>query len=318
MNNNQIVKLQSKKIEEILASCPIQSGGVHNWLWPAVHRFRELGINDRATLIGLLTEATAGYRRDIEQREIENAVDRSAPVAGNANRSSRTPKSKPDLKLIEKIGIEGEGVSGLARRSGPIPETAQDALRALFPGNPLICIGEDQKRVSVKPRAFWTGDAPLSAKNLAGHQFIVPSPMTRMTGLTKGANPRPSSRCLDNTGPRWYLIVECDFTDEELLGRLGAHVVSRKDLCASILLELAKVGPLAMIVDSGGKSLHGWFRVKDVPENKLQMFFQFATKLGADDATWKRCQLVRFPWGTRSDGSCQEVLYFDSREVVAR
>jgi hypothetical protein len=92
--------------------------------------------------------------------------------------------------------------------------------------------------------------------------------------------------------------------------------VSRRDLCASILLKLANLAPLAMVVDSGGKSLHGWFRCKGVDQECLSNFFTKATSLGADPMTWNPCQLVRLPWGVRDTGKPQEVLFFNSDNVV--
>lgn len=35
-----------------------------------------------------------------------------------------------------------------------------------------------------------------------------------------------------------------------------------------------------------------------------------AVRLGADKATWTRCQLVRMPDGTRENGNRQRVHYF--------
>jgi hypothetical protein len=35
-----------------------------------------------------------------------------------------------------------------------------------------------------------------------------------------------------------------------------------------------------------------------------------AVRLGADKATWARCQLVRIPDGTRDNGNRQRVHYF--------
>ena len=121
---------------------------------------------------------------------------------------------------------------------------------------------------------------------LARQQFIVPSPMLRKIGRAKDGH--VSSRTLENTGPRRYLVVEFD---------KGAL-----DQQAALLLNLASHAPLALVVHSGGKSLHGWFYCAGQSEEELRKFMRYAVNLGADPATWTRCQLVRLPGGLRDNG----------------
>jgi hypothetical protein len=71
-----------------------------------------------------------------------------------------------------------------------------------------------------------------------------------------------------------------------------------------------------MVVDSGNKSLHGWFACHRVAELQLAAFFKEAVSLGADPAAWTRCQLVRMPNGKRrfkdDRGSRkQSLIYFN-------
>ena len=41
---------------------------------------------------------------------------------------------------------------------------------------------------------------------------------------------------------------------------------------------------------SGGKSIHGWFDVRNEPEAAVEKFFKYAVSLGADRATWTSSQ----------------------------
>jgi hypothetical protein len=66
-----------------------------------------------------------------------------------------------------------------------------------------------------------------------------------------------------------------------------------------------------MVVHSGNKSLHGWFHVEGMSEAKQVGFFDEATKLGADTATWNKSLFVRMPDGTRENGKRQSILYFN-------
>ena len=132
-------------------------------------------------------------------------------------------------------------------------------------------------------------------------QFIVPSPMSAVTGLTKDG--RESKHALDNTGPRRFLVCEFD------TGTIDQH--------AALLIHLAEFAPLVCVVHSGRKSLHGWFLVQDQPEDKVLRFFRYAVKLGADPATWTRSQFVRMPDGTRDNGSRQTVYFLSFKPLEA-
>jgi len=110
-----------------------------------------------------------------------------------------------------------------------------------------------------------------------------------------------SDRCLKNTGERHFLIVEFD------TGTTDEH--------AALLLHLAGRAPLTLAVFSGSKSLHGWFYCAGVAEEKVSRFFRYAVSLGADRATWTRCQLVRMPDGLRDDGNKQTVYFFNPQVI---
>ena len=119
--------------------------------------------------------------------------------------------------------------------------------------------------------------------------------MRARIGTTKEG--KTSEHCLDNTGDRRFLVVEFD------KGVTNEH--------AALLWHLAGYGPLAMVVHSGGKSLHGWFFCAGQIEANMRRFMEYAVSLGADDATWTCSQFVRLPAGRRENGARQQVFYFD-------
>jgi len=98
-----------------------------------------------------------------------------------------------------------------------------------------------------------------------------------------------------------------------------AKGISVLDANVALLLELARRGlprfPLALAVYSGGKSVHGWFPCEGITDEQLRPFMNRAVRLGADRATWTKCQLVRMPNGTREDGKRQQVHFF-APEVI--
>ncbi|MDA7680627.1 hypothetical protein N8633_02450, partial [bacterium] len=125
-------------------------------------------------------------------------------------------------------------------------------------------------------------------------QYLVPSPMAAEFGLTLEG--RTSMRCLDNVGARRFLVIEFDS--------------SPLDTQAGAIKFLSEYLPLVMVIHSGGKSFHSWFS-GDTDSEQLLKFMRLAISLGADPATWSKCQLVRLPFGRRDNGNLQEVIYFD-------
>jgi hypothetical protein len=189
-----------------------------------------------------------------------------------------------------------------------LDQKPSEILWRLFPDNPLICISEEfDKGTHTMLLSEWTKLSRLWFTDRAS--FLVPSAMSARTGMTRSGN--TSSRSLDNTGKRRHIIVEID--DKSI----------NKDQQAGILNHLAEFFPLVMVVDSGNKSIHGWYACHGASEETVERFFREAVTLGADSAPWTRCQLVRMPNGRRrfSDGrhSClQSLVYLNPTNRVAQ
>ena len=220
-----------------------------------------------------------------------------------------------NFELIEAVAHTGNGLVDLweaspVRLDSDKPKTDQ-IIGLLFPGNPLLCCAWSRHRFDTRVRSNWY--------KLQDLEFIVPSPMTAMQGVT--AEGKLSPHALSNTGPRRFLIVEFDFDashsaeDACLLEGLASEGQDVKDLCAALLMHLAERAPLALAVHSGGKSLHGWFYCAGVPEERVRHAFQYAVSLGADRANWTPSQFARMPDGLRENGS-RQTAYFLNPEMV--
>jgi hypothetical protein len=82
---------------------------------------------------------------------------------------------------------------------------------------------------------------------------------------------------------------------------------------------LADYAPLVLVVHSGGKSLHAWLACRGQEDATVHRVFTYAVRLGADPATWTRCQLVRMPDGTRrvkGGGFARQSVLFWNREAA--
>jgi hypothetical protein len=186
-------------------------------------------------------------------------------------------------------------------------------------GDPLLSLSPDPYNFDTQRRSTWLKRLQQSKK-----QFIVPNIMSarmgkRLDGIAEGA------RTLQNTGERRFLIVEFDLAETKAgkdtrdagfiraMKRKGHSVT---DINATLLAHLATKGPLVMVVNSGGKSLHGWFRTEGVPELQVRNFFNYACRLGADPQLWTKCQPVRLPEGVRENGNRQPVIFFNPKQLL--
>src|SRR5690606_14574395 len=232
---------------------------------------------------------TQGARRRVPDREIRATLrtaygERGRTLTTAGGHLSPT-RAWPEVNHAHRAGvIEAAGGFTLAdmRDSSPVrldedgPD-AEEIIDLLFPGNPLLCVGMRKWEACTKPREFWRG-------KLGRMQFIVPSPMAAETGLALDGG--QSQRCLGNVGPRAYIVTEFD----------GG---TPRDQQAAIIGHLSHYAPLVAVVDSGGESLHAWFRAAGQPEDKVLRFFRYAVSLGADKATRCAAQFVRMPEGRR-------------------
>jgi hypothetical protein len=106
-----------------------------------------------------------------------------------------------------------------------------------------------------------------------------------------------------NVGERLYCVIEFD----------DGHWREQRALLAYLERRYRSNGfVLFMIVDSGGKSLHGWFTAYGISEYKLCTFCRAAKQLGADKTTFSPSQWVRMPngWNVAKQRR-QQILFFD-------
>ena len=258
--------------------------GTHKFPFIAALRCLEAG----------LTELEAEKLIDAEEYEMPRLF-KSGEVAeavgsayGSSAESTRPPKwPQVNRAKQRQVMADNSHVTIDTLRScspEPLDQSPGEILQKLFPGDPLVCISEEFNSGThtmplsdlTDPKRRWFTDKA---------SFVVPSPMSARQGLTKAG--KVSARSLDNTGPRQHVVVEID--DPSI----------SKDQQAGILNHLAQFAPLVMVVDSGNKSIHGWYACHGVPEDTIAEFFKIAVELGADIAPWTRCQLVRMPNGIR-------------------
>ena len=305
----RVAKLPTK-VRERLKGCPTEGQGVHPWLFKTARSLHKHFSEEE--IVDILC---ANLSCERPEREIRDAVVNAGKHArGEMGSPSQKPWPTVDYTMVHKIVVNCPVRLKDLRSISPMdlstegPKT-EEILDALFPGNPLLCFGRSVNACWTKPRNFWRGRE-------SDFQFIVANPMTKETGTTTDG--KESQRCLDNTGEREFVVIEFDISEE---GNWAPYVrdwrsrgITTIDANVALILELATKGlprmPLALAVHSGGKSMHAWLPCVGLKEEQVRPFMARAVKLGADKATWTRCQLVRMPNGIRDNGNLQQVHYF--------
>lgn len=293
-----------------LSPPPAAGEGVHAWLFRAARVFRWYGASPEQAA-AQLREVVGGVGRTVPDREIRDAVvnasrfpwhERDGRSSGFASvrrgdwptaqpRSPTRPKRDP--QLIARIVREGIGEADLWERSPcrfDDPQPPRFWLEQLFRPGELICLGP-----SVEQAFTWDREEWLESDDLATMRFVVPSAMQSEVGTTSSG--RLSYRARDSVGPRRFLVAEFDS--------------GTRDEQAALHWHLQQFVPLALAVYSGGKSLHGWYRIEGLADDDVKRFSNHAIELGADPASMTPNQFVRFPDAVRDNCVRQDVVYFN-------
>lgn len=280
--------------------CPQSGAGVHAWIMRTAHACRRIGMTPDQATREIESRIT---RRPSPSNEIPQAVTKAfnaLPATGfTSSRVWADSPKWPSVNLEQREAVIASGV-GLVDlwESSPISwhdsdQHTEEIIDAMFPGNPLLCVGQSSSHFATRHRESFRG-------RLAVCQLVVPSPMFTRTGRTQDG--RESEHTLSNTGDRRFLVIEQD--------------AGTPDEQAAVLFHLATSAPLVLAVHSGSKSIHGWFYCQGISEDKLLGFMRRAVTLGADRATWTRSQFVRMPDGTRDNGNRQTVYFFNPQAIT--
>lgn len=287
-------------LAETLATFPHQ-GERNLWFFEVAARSRHVASAKKVHRFLNRIVSRAGWSDRDFSREIDRAVTRafnpglqaspSCPSCpsklrrAERSRAKRVPWPKYDADLFDRYVSTKPLFS-----TKPVCITSEAVLDSLFVQDALLCLSMDIRSAVTQPRSLWRGME-------ASMEFMVANPMTFPTGKSKDG--RLSHRCHDNaTRSRLYQVIEFD---------RGTALEQ-----AAILSALhSPKAPLILVVWSGGKSMHGWFDVRNLSEHDKARFFSAAYRLGADASLWDPCKLVRMPGGRRANGNAQPVLYFN-------
>ena len=315
------------RYREKLATLPASGGGGCH---PAL-----LGVASLGVMCGIpagdifqdLRQQVHGDR-NVPDREIQEAIDKAAREheVGTASGCAGVrvkPRSKPGFDgpaALRRIVEQGRGAceADIHERS-PIRidwQAEEDSFRvidALYRPEDVIFIGMRECRPAlhgnIRTAAEW---GVAFRKGCPGHHqpHIIPNPLTGGLGPTA-----------DGTGETLRgdaCVAQFRFAVVEFDG------LPREDQLA---FWWAARLPVALLVDSGGKSVHGWVRVQGVGcatdwarVVERHLFGDLLEPLGVDPACKNESRLSRLPGHFRQEkGAWQRVLYLapDGKAVAA-
>ena len=159
----------------------------------------------------------------------------------------------------------------------------------LFEPDDLVWIGRDEKDTG-SPNHCWRFRTMMKWLDCEK----CPGPFTCPSTFKAGTYSRSASSILTTK----YLVVESD-------------TLSRDDMAAVFhWLELEAKMPVRAVVDTGNRSLHGWFDYP--PPDEIPNLKVVLTALGCDPAMFKSSQPCRLP-GALRNGRYQRLLYLNHK-----
>jgi hypothetical protein len=252
-------------------------------------------------------------------REVRSIIKHITRTDGRDYSPSTSVKTvQPDIALIDQRVRENfVDVSYQERLEEISPYepwgiTAREALSILFPDDPLLWFGATASRGCL---SRWS-----KFRFLDRQQFVSPNPFREENATNGGTTARNGGNLR-----QWrYAVAECDWKlDHSTWGPMLDRWNRESRGCSTQQAQLANLWPLletnrvAMVVDSGGKSLHFWLYVADIEDAAKTELCQQMMLLGCDAAIKKPVQFFRMPGGRRDNGPPQPVLYFNPPEQLA-
>lgn len=289
--------------ENQLEACLKRRKGLHPSIYHVACNYAESGVAEEVALAKIKSDASSlHYTRSSDDREIQSAV-RAAyiKILGNAGEHPATPRlDRYSPSCARQIATTRDiSIEQLADQSPEEPpQSAPQALVSLFAGDELVCLARNFQQSKTKPMESWLSGC---CGNINIYQFVVPNPMSSRTGMTQ-AGDKQSPRARNNTGPRRRIVCDFDHPRPEHQPSIIAHLW---DYCGD--------AP-ELVLTSGGKSLHAWWRCDGLSQESITEFETEATRVGADPnllTERRKNQLVRLPCGRRDNGNSQQVFFWN-------
>ena len=287
---------------------PSGGGGCHTALLRVANFGRQAGLNPDQ-----IARDLAGHvhgTRAVTGAEIKAAVAKAFNSSSIfvPGRNTRTLQPRPVVdgpKLLKNILERGADFSDVDlweeskdRIDWSPQRDASEVLRRLYAPDDWLFIGSryDAGAEHILPASEWI-ERFEHFDSIPEH--LIPNPLTGEQGLTQDGT--PSYRADSCVAQFRFAVVEFDTMPREQQIQFWAGVKL----------------PVVALLDSGGRSIHGWIRIDAANaaewtrrvEGKL---FDILTAVGADGACKNEARLSRMPGHFRAEkGRWQRLLYLD-------
>lgn len=289
------------KYEEAMANAPARGAGLHQ----EIMRIACLGVLAEIPPELIIQDCNSKLA-GIKNNEAKEAVKKAMATVTKEEYIPPTPiKNKYKPKQVDQFrkfitGQSGE-IMDLVEQSqirllGDYEKDGYLVLETLYRDDEYLFIGDVFDRDVLTVRE-WLG------RDLTKFPHIIPNPMTGEAGMTGDA--KISYRCETTVGDLRYAVCEMD---EVCIGDQVAF-----------WMKCIKIGiPVAAVIHSGKKSLHGWIKVDCGLDTKRWevdvrgwLFNDFGVKYGLDKACSNKARLSRLPGHERGKGQTQRLLYLN-------
>lgn len=182
-----------------------------------------------------------------------------------------------------------------------------DIIRTLFEPDEIVNIQQTQREHGTLCKV---SDLP-KGKDIVPYKFLNPSTFKKVEGVEvkqPDGSVKTMTRCNVNVKKRKFMVLEYDYQGDD---PNGPAMVERFN---TLIMTFSGFAPLAMVVDTGNKSLHAWFFVGDADEKTVAGFFRVARLHGADRQLAVKSQIARMP-NVSSAGKgrdAQKLIYLDA------
>ncbi|MGE4579284.1 MAG: hypothetical protein AB7F21_07065 [Desulfuromonadales bacterium] len=305
--------LLKRYFDALLTLPPSGGGGCHQALLGVANFGVMAGLEDEQILTDI-REYVDDTLRAVSDQEIREAIytarlDFDHPSNRQHRRAQRQNKPKLPDGSLERILASGRGACEadfLKRSPVPIPEDPREhaalLLRNLYQPEDVLFMG-GREDGGFPDRTIRRVSSILSLLRLRAviPPHIIPNP------LTGGEAPTRTGEKMTRRGDRCvrafrFAVVEFDNLSKE-----------------DQLAFWASAGlPVHILLDSGGKSIHGWVRIDGVKtltewehKVKLELFGDLLIPLGVDGACKNAARLSRMPGHLRAGKIYQRLLYLD-------
>jgi len=299
-------------------SNPVQPGdGCHSWIMSTANLGVRAGNDPQAIHVDIKGAIIPGRRR-ISDKEISDAIQKAVRDHSGGNYIPQ-PRPEPAAKdgkrtlrnLLNQAKIKDEAdlfEASPARLWNPPEEDPILFLQTVFESEDLIWIGEAYAAgiigQTIRHRDEW-----ISYFQKGGQTFphIIINPLDGLQKPRRGDPDETTLRGDQNVKIFRHVLIEFDDLSREDQIRFWS------------VIKL----PVVALIDTGGKSIHGWIDVQKLAEVtsedlwnlqiRMNLFDHLLTPLGVDAACKNPARLSRLPGHFRAEkGKFQRLLWLST------